>query len=202
MPRCKVCKSKFEAKWFNQKTCYDPSCVLSWSKKVTANAWKVEKKKLKPYTHSKEFKKLLQNQVNLLARKIDNHFNYKCIDCGEPFGKQTDGAHFHNVGGNENIRYNLHNIHAARSHCNQYDSQHKARYPKGIMERYGKDYLNYIDVELPIKYSYLGLNEVEVVEALKKVRKINREFSKIAELLSMESISMRDYFNNEIGIYK
>lgn len=205
MPRCKICSDKFEPKYFLQKSCLKPNCILEWSKAVkdkkAKSEWNKKVRERKPYTPAKEFKANLQSQINLLARKIDNHFNYSCIDCGKPYGKQVDGAHFHNVGGNENIRYNLHNIHSARAHCNQYDSEHKKRYPEGIEKRYGKDYLRHVSEELPIKYSYLGLNELEIVEALKRVRKINREFEKLIKNTESDGAGTRDYFNELIGIY-
>lgn len=144
-------------------------------------------------------KKDLQKEINILSRKIDSYFNHKCIDCGNEFGKQTDAAHLHNVSGNENIRYNLHNLHSARSHCNRFSSEHKVGYRKGIKKRYGKEYLNYIDFEMPKKYNYLGLLDSEVKEKLKIVRRLNRTFNTF-EL--KDGIQARNMFNNLIGIYK
>jgi len=141
----------------------------------------------------------LQKEINILSRKIDSHFNYKCVDCGNPFGKKTDAAHLHNVSGNENIRYNLHNLHSARSHCNRFSSEHKVGYRKGILERYNRTYLNYIDFEIPLKYKYLGLLDSEVEEKLKIVRKINRTFDTYQ---LKDGIQARNLFNKIIGIYK
>lgn len=141
----------------------------------------------------------LQKAINKLSRLIDAKFNYKCIDCDNEFGKQTDAAHFHNSQGNENIRYNLHNLHSARSHCNQFSSEHKVGYRKGIIKRYNEDYLNYIDIELPKQYKYIGLLDNEVKDKLKIVRKLIREFD---TFVLTDGKQARDLFNKIIGIYK
>ena len=45
--RCKICKDKFEPKYFLQKTCFEPSCILEWKNKVKEKEWKAEKKAIK-----------------------------------------------------------------------------------------------------------------------------------------------------------
>ncbi len=48
MPRCKVCKAKFEPKYFLQKACFNPACLAEWSKldreKKADDKFKVKKK--------------------------------------------------------------------------------------------------------------------------------------------------------------
>ena len=201
--RCKICREKFEVKIFNQKVCFDPSCVLAYSKEVKLKEWERQSKKQnKPKATKKvSTKEYLQQEVNKLARLIDEHFNYNCIDCSKPFNKVVQGAHYHNVGGNENIRFNLHNIHSARAHCNMYSSEHKKGYVIGLKDRYGPNYYNLVETELSIKYSYLGLNEVELKEALKNTRKCIRELKNIIKVCS-NGKEARDKLNKLIGIYK
>lgn len=202
MPRCKVCKIKFEPKFFNQKVCLNAECVLKHSKEVKAKEWAKRKKVKKIVLNVKKNKSYLQDEINKLARKIDSYFEYDCVCCGKPFQGQIDGAHFHNVGGNENIRFNLHNIHAARGFCNKHDvGNHKANYPTGLTERYGKEYFDMVN-GLGLEYKYLGLTEVEVHEKLKVVRKINREFDQMIKGNDVDGSMARSYFNGLIGIYK
>lgn len=206
--RCKKCKIKFEPKVFLQKHCMENTDCINAElehKKVIA------KKRLKPKISDKAFKEMtarvkaparkkdLQKDINKLSRLIDAKFNYKCIDCGKEYGKQIDAAHLHNVSGNENIRFNLHNLHSAKSDCNQYSSEHKVGYRKGIEKRYGKEYLNFIDLELPLKYKYLGLLDNEVADKLKIVRKLIRDFDTFK---LVDGIQARDMFNKIIGIYE
>jgi hypothetical protein len=156
-------------------------------------------KKLLPVVHEKKYKKLLQMEINKLSRMIDAKFGYvTCIDCGKPFGNQIDAAHFNGVGSNHSIRYNLHNLHSAKSDCNQYSDKHKQGYTLGLKERYGENYLNMVE-SLPIKYKYVKLSAVEVYEKLKVVRGLIKNFE---TLQSESSLAMRETLNNIIGIYE
>lgn len=160
--------------------------------KKKTSEWKVD-------THSKEYRKYLQDEINLLARKIDALFGLNCIDCGKDYGKQVDGAHFHSVGANCSLRYHLHNIHSARSYCNQHSDKHKTGYKEGLERRYGAEYAQKVIVELPIKYKELKLNNREVYDKLKLVRGINRNFSTY-QFFSPEQA--RETLNKIIGIYE
>jgi len=205
MRHCKSCKDKFEPKRFLDKYCPKEECqeiaIKEAIEKVRKNKekkWRKEKKEMKIYTHSKEYKKQLQKEINKLSKMIDKHFNFGCIDCGKPFGRQVDASHFSNVGGNENIRYNLHNIHASRSYCNQWGRGRKLEYYDGLIKRYGKDYADYVKFEIGKKYKRISLSELEVVEKLKIVRKLIKDF----DTFNLDNgIQARNMFNKVIGIY-
>lgn len=160
--------------------------------------WNKKKQELLPIVHEKKYKGLLQNEVNKLSRMIDEKFGYNlCIDCNKPFGAQKDAAHFNGVGSNHSIRYNLHNLHTAKSDCNQFSDKHKQGYTIGLKERYGESYLTLVE-ELPLKYKYIKISAVEVVEKLKIVRSLVKNFDTFQ---AENSIAMRENFNNIIGIY-
>lgn len=156
----------------------------------------------RPFTHTKENKAELQRQINLLARKIDEACEiFTCIDCGVRFGKQVDGGHFNSVGSNATLRYNLDNIHSQASNCNR-NGQGGGRqhdYYKGLVEKYGQEYADYVDIGLQNKYKYLGLSEVEIYDKLKLVRKINRTFH---TYVITDPLQARKMFNQIIGIYE
>lgn len=195
--KCKICKTSFNVKSNNHWYC-DFDCAMT-ALKIQKDKKEQEFQEMKKRVNAPKRKTDLQKEINKLARKIDNYFGFKCIDCNSTFGKQIDGAHFHNVQGNENIRFNLHNIHAARSHCNKYSSEHKVGYREGIIKRYGEQYLEYIDIDIPKIYPYIGLNDVEVKEKLKIVRKLNRDFSTFK---FDDGIKAREKLNQIIGIYE
>jgi hypothetical protein len=203
MPRCKTCKQKFVAKQFNQKNCFEnDECIKAEIDLKTKAKKKLEDKKFKEMEERVKTpvrKNDLQKEINKLSRMIDKKFNYKCIDCDNPFGKQTDAAHLHNVGGHQNIRFNLHNLHSARSHCNKYNSEHKVGYRQGIIKRYGDDYLYYISEEMPKECKYLGLLDNEVKEKLAIVRKLIRDFDTFD---LKDGKQARYMFNKIIGIYE
>ena len=146
-----------------------------------------------------ENRRELQKNINLLSRMIDSSFGFTtCIDCGKPFGNQIDAAHFHNVKGHEQLRFNLHNLHSAKSDCNQFSSEHKVGYIKGLELRYGIDYLSQVEA-LKTEIKELKLNAVEIAEKLKLVRHIIRNFDKYK---FDTSLIARNQFNKIIGIYE
>lgn len=166
--------------------------------KLKKTEWTKEKAELKIDTHSKENRSGLQREINKLARQIDARFGYGCVDCcGRPYGKQIDGAHFHSVGSNSSLRYNLHNIHSADSQCNQYSNTHISGYKIGLEKRYGKEYLEMVE-HLPALHKELRLSNLEISNKLKLVRSLNRNF-KIYQL--QDGDAARDLFNTLIGIY-
>jgi hypothetical protein len=209
MGRCRNCKEKFTPRFkTTEPYCWKEECkevevklFFESKKKKEVKDWKVKKSELKPYTHSKEYKKAFQDEINKLSRLIDNRFNYTCIDCGKPYGKQQDGGHFNSVGSNATIRYNLHNIHSQKSDCNRngMGSGMLREYYQGLIERYGLEYAEMVDTGLQNKYKYIGLTEVEIVEKLKIVRKLNRDFD---TFVFTDAISARTTLNNLIGIYQ
>lgn len=211
MKKCKHCKEKFEPRFkTTEKYCWKDECkavevklFFESKKKQQEKEVKAKIKERKPYVYSADYKKKLQASINKLSRMIDGHFGYFCIDCDKPFGKQADASHFHNVGGNENIRWNLHNVHTSRSYCNQWGRGRKAEYRLGVIKRYGEKYMELIEFEIGVKYKYVGLNEVEVVEKLTIVKSLIRKFDKIMDGKNfVNGLVARDYFNEEIGIYQ
>lgn len=143
-------------------------------------------------------KEELQKAVNKLARMIDGLFYKDCICCGKPFGQQSDGAHFHSVGSRPALRYNLHNVHKARTFCNKYSDKHKQGYEEGLRNRYDNEYFAGINEVMPMKYQTLKLTPEEVKEALKRARKLIREFDSYEW---KDGIQARSEINKIIGIY-
>ena len=209
LKKCINCPKEF--KQFNStKIVCSTKCAIehakSKSKKVTVQQWEDSTKKNRTTPTAKKInpKKYLQEQVNLLARKIDEHFGYECIDCDRVLEYGTanavHGAHRENVQGHENIRFNLHNIHASTLFCNKYNTEHKTGYDIKLVSRYGQEYHDYVH-QLNLEYKVLKLNELEVKQALKIVRKLNRDFQ--THLTGrLDGAMLRAYFNNLIGIYK
>ena len=148
-----------------------------------------------------EYKKELQNNINLLSRMIDEKFGFDCIDCGNFLDKnkhQIDACHFISRKKNPTLRYHLDNLHSGHNHCNCYNEIHESNYKQGLINRYGELYLSHLN-NLNVKYKEIHLSNVDVVEKLKLVRSIVRNF-KTYQLT--DSIQVRNLFNNLIGIYK
>ncbi|CAB4127044.1 Bacteriophage lambda NinG [uncultured Caudovirales phage] len=198
--KCQVCKEKFTPIYSTiQPTC-SIKCTIELNKRKKEKALNEKVKLMKIDTHSKEYRKELQDEVNKLSRKIDEIHGYiLCIDdCGKGYGKQTDAAHFHSRGSNSSLRYNLHNLHSANSQCNQFSDKHHEGYKIGLEKRYGIDYLNKV-LNLPNIYKEIKLSNKEVYEKLKVVRLLIRT---VHTFQFESSIEAREYFNKIIGIYQ
>jgi hypothetical protein len=134
--RCKVCKDKFEAKYFLQKVCLEPSCILEWSNKVKDKEWKVEKKQLKDKlkTYSDHVKEL-QVIVNKYVRLRDK--DKGCISCDAPLLGKYDAGHYYSAGGNPELRFNTDNIHGQCVYCNQHRHGSLLDYTERLPNRIG-----------------------------------------------------------------
>lgn len=200
MPRCLLCKEKFKPKYFLMKHCMEKDeCIQAEIEMKKATIWKEKRKELKVETHSKEYRKYLQDEINLLSRLIDEAFGFDtCIDCNKPFGShQIDACHLISRKKNNSLRWNLHNLHRGHNHCNFYNEKHEGNFKEGIIRRYGKEYLEEIE-GLTLKYPKIKLSNKEVHEKLILVRKINRNFY----TYKLEHpIATREMFNKIIGIY-
>ena len=82
MPRCKNCKEKFEAKYFNQKFCMDKDdCIKEFNQSVKLiiekqkkDKWTLEKSEISESLKTKsEYEKELQKEINTIARLIDKN---------------------------------------------------------------------------------------------------------------------------------
>jgi len=212
MPKCKECGEKYEQYEFNNKWCKKVDCQTAKAmdyldrkkkkqKQKQKQDWKQEKEKLRPFTHSKENKAHLQSEINKLSKLIDKKFEYvTCIDCGKLLDN-IDAGHYIAVGANATLRYNLNNIHSQNRGCNRNERQgsRSTGYYKGLVERYGMEYAEMVDIELQNKYKYLGLKEQEIYDKLKVVRNLVKTFDtyKFAN-----SLKAREMLNKLIGIYE
>lgn len=196
--KCKICGTKYtHADGF--VTWCSSDCGFEILKKRKEKAQKKEIAEMKINTHSKEYKKHFQGEVNKLSRMIDTRFELvTCIDCDKPFGKQTDACHFHGRGGNCTLRYNFHNLHSGKSDCNQWSDKHKQGYEKGLAKRYGEKYADYVINQLPLVYKEIHLSNQDIVDKLKLVRYMVKHFS---EYNLENPLQARNIFNEQLGIY-
>tara|TARA_R110002051_G_C8687899_1_gene492613 strand:- start:88 stop:714 length:627 start_codon:yes stop_codon:yes gene_type:complete len=206
--KCKNCKQKHEPfnsldNWCKEIPCQTAKALHLLSKIKD----KKEKQRVKDvqgldnYKVEKKSKSQvldLQKEINKLARKIDHKFYDTCIDCEREI-KESDshGAHRFNVGGHQNLRFNLNNIHTSTSYCNIYNTEHKVGYDKKLVERYSQEYYSQVH-ELYLKYKDLKLLSTEITKALKTTRKINRTFDKF---IFTDSLDARNKCNILIGLY-
>lgn len=197
--KCKICGNKFAPTNSLQRTC-SISCAIEDGKKENKRSWQKEKKERreKIKTHS-DYENELQPIINKIARLIDK--DQPCISCGKP-AKKPQGGHRFSVGGNNSIRFNLHNIGNQCYRCNSELSGNPDGYDDGLVRVYGKEYFEYVKFELRLAYMQVKLTIPELILARAKAMKIAKELEKNGNVYSPdERIELKTKYNKEIGIY-
>ena len=213
MPRCLNCKQKFEPKRFLQKHCESADCeksaqqylddkiskALKTVKQKKKQDWNKEKieieNKLKTLT---DWQKQLEKPINKISCLIDKGSG--CISCN---GKTTpQGGHYHSVKSNGSIRFNLDNIHLQDYNCNCRKGANIHNYDLGLIDRYGKEYWEYVKFEIVSKFPLLKLHKYEYQEKIDTANRIVKWLQlQDKEYNSKQRLELRKRFNQEIGIY-
>jgi hypothetical protein len=212
MPRCKSCKSKFTATYFLEKFCKRDECkdiearvllekARSKQQKLKADAWKVEKAEHKKTLETTgEAKDKLQKVINQIARLIDNGIS--CMMCGTPNYNRKNGCHYHSVGSNDTIRFNLHNIAIGCHKCNGEEGGNIIGYDNRLIEVFGREHWEYVKFDLVKLYPYIGLSKPEIHEIRLEAVKIARELEKANLVYGPKvRLRMRTEINKRLGIY-
>jgi hypothetical protein len=173
-------------------------CLISKGKKKREQQSKIEtlalKEKLK--THSQWLNEL-QRHINKIARLID--YGQTCI--ARPNLQNENGGHFKSVGGNSNIRFNLHNIHGQSIHSNKWKGGEEGLYRLGLIRVYGIEYCEYVE-SLNLLYPTIRLSKDEVKLAISISKSIIKELESFHIIYtSGERIELRNKYNKLLGIY-
>lgn len=209
--KCIVCGNAFVPKFSSfEKSCQNDDCRVSYSlsvlakqktekQKKIAREWKEEKKVIKEKIMTlSDWQKLLEKPINKICCLID--FGSTCISCN---GKTTPQAgHYHTVGSNKSIRFNLDNLHLQDYHCNCEKSGNIHQYDLGLIKRYGKEYWEYVKFDIVGKYPLLKIpkeeyqHKISIANSIVKWLQLqNKNYSPI------ERLQLRKKYNKEIGIY-
>lgn len=165
--------------------------------KITKKRDKDLRETLKTLPQKKEE---LQDEINLIARLIDN--GYPCMMCGNPSMKRINGCHYHSVGSNDTIRFNLHNIWAGCHSCNHEKGGNINGYDLCLIATFGNEYWEEIKFGLTREYKILKLSKPEIDEKIKIAREIIRELKKADRVYSNEErVELRDKYNKRLGMY-
>jgi len=208
MPKCQHHKTKFEAKYFNQKFCLsDDECIKAFNQsvkdnhiKANAKKWQTEKKAIKEKLMTKsDYEKLLQKEINTIVRLIDK--NSFCHSTKKPLNDKFDAGHMFSVGANPTIRFNLFNIYAQSVYANQYLSGDQINFLAVLSDVYGVEHKEYV-LSLKSRYKLIKLSQDELKEKTLIARSIVKHL-KIENKTynSIERIELRKKFNKMIGIY-
>ncbi len=197
-----LCKPKCFSEWVKTTDEGKEHLLNSILPNASKNVSKANKARFKQERENiKTLEKLkgeLQTKVNKIARLID--FGKGCISCehghnGMVFTRKKNGGHFHSVGKNPSLRFNLDNIYLQDEQCNQHLSGNDKGYIKGLIARFGEDYYNYLMFELPKKYSLMKFDRVQIMEAKKIADAIIKEVERGYDITRIEA-------NKRLNLYK
>ncbi|MHB0992708.1 MAG: recombination protein NinG [Burkholderiales bacterium] len=149
--RCVGCREPFTPVRSLQRVCGFACAVIAANKAIekreakAKSAERAELKKAKERHKSlSDWKREAQAAINRYRRTQDVLAGYGCISCGTHNGKQN-GGHYRSVGSSAETRYMEENIHLQCERCNSYLSGNILGYRKGLIARYGLEYVEKLE---------------------------------------------------------
>jgi hypothetical protein len=136
MPKQKKCKVCGES--FNQKNSLQTICSYQCYVKFTSKK-EVDKR-------IKEMKRNLQklSDIEAIAKRVFQKWvrlrdeGRGCVSCG---GQINDGGHYYEAGKYSGLIFDEDNVHGQCRHCNRFLSGNLIEYRKGLIKRYGMDFI-------------------------------------------------------------
>jgi hypothetical protein len=194
--KCKECSEYFEPTRPLQQVC-SPKCAIEYKNRQEQKKWNERKKEMKEELKTlTDYKKDLEKEINTIVRLIDKP---SCISCS---GSVENAGHYHSVGSNDSIRFNLHNIHGQCVYCNKHKGSNLHEYDLGLISRYGNDYWHFIKFHLVADYPLMKFTKEEIQDATKVARGIVREVKKANLTYPLKvRIDLRYAYNQRIGLY-
>lgn len=201
--KCLNCNNPFKPQRNNQVVC-SPGCAYHYAKsekgkKYQKKQWKKRKSKMKDEVMSlSDHKKGLEKQINTIVRILDDF--QPCMMCGTKIQKQF-ACHYHAVGANDTLRFNLYNIWGGCYSCNGNKGGNIIGYDEKLIETYGREKWEQIKFDLVREYPAIKLTVQEIKEAKKKAKDIIKNLE-IRKYTVAERWAYRSLINKKIGIYE
>ena len=199
--KCKQCQMIYQPTKPLQQVCtYE--CAIAKAKaereKKEAKEWNKRKKKAKEKLKTlTDWKKDLEKEINAIVKLIDKGMS--CVSCG---GKIEQAGHYHSVGSNDSIRFNLDNIYGQCIHCNMHLSGNIIGYDLGLIDVYGKEYWEYVKFELVKLFPICKFTVEDLQFAIQEARAIKRELIKADMIYPAKvRLRLRTELNKRIELY-
>ncbi len=172
MPRCKECKTKFEAYEFNGKFCKEIDCqvkkamvLLDKKKTMDKKDWNKEKKVRKDALKTREdyFQDALV-MFNSFIRARDK--NNPCISCDKPAGQyRLTSGHFYPQGTYRNIALDERNAHGqCWFNCNKNKSGNLHEYRPRLINKIGIKIVEQLDIDAQQKVGKQSIEELKEIK--------------------------------------
>lgn len=168
---CWACKSKFTPARTMQRVC-SPLCGLELARNNRVKAERLEKAQERKETKAKLDKLKTNAQRANEAQTVVNKYvrlrdaKLGCVSCDRPasWDGQWHASHFRSVGAASGLRFHLWNIHKACSICNHHLSGNIAAYEPRLVDRIGRDRVEWLRNQNAVKHS-----DAAYLERMKKV---------------------------------
>lgn len=199
----KNCGKSFYPSKTTQRVCSYP-CALefakqkNYEKEVKKAKARKRQHKIEEMTKDKYRAVKIQPLINKIARLID--YGQVCIASRVDKGKMA-GGHYHAVGHNRTLSLNLHNIHIQSYHSNGPQGGQHIKYRHGLIEEYGNEYTDFIDMHLCQCPSNLWTkNDLMKLRPglLGTIKQLEADQTKRTPL---ERITLRNQINEQIKLY-
>lgn len=168
--KCKVCQEKFTPIQFAQTAC-GYKCAMIHSKNIKLakelKEWKVEKAilkdKLKTLSqYEAEAKKSFQKYIRMRDASLP------CISCNNSKTNDWAGGHFYSAGMYSGLMFDERNCHKqCNTYCNKHLSGNLLEYRKGLINRYGNEFVEKLESESDSKRNYKYTKEELIAKKLK-----------------------------------
>lgn len=165
MPRCKICRDKFEPKYFLQKACLNPACLAEWAR--------LDREKKTVVKHKADKKRFNDNDKSLREKRAQASFNAwvrardsgePCISCNRNHTGQYHAGHYRSRGAHPELRFEELNCHKQCAPCNNHLSGNISNYRPALINKIGLDKVEWIEgPHEPKKYTCAELKEIELL---------------------------------------
>lgn len=168
--KCKVCGILFTPVQFAQAVC-NYKCAIIHSKNLKdqkeQREWKAEKAVLKDKLktlseYEADAKKSFQKWIRLRDASLP------CISCNNSNTKDWAGGHFYSAGMYSGLMFDERNCHKqCNTHCNKYLAGNLLEYRKGLIKRYGIEFVEVLDQVSNEKRNYKFTKDELIAKKLK-----------------------------------
>lgn len=154
---CKACKKSFIPFKTMQVVC-GPACAHKLVKLEKVAEKTKDKERIAALRPLSWHKAQAQKAVNAYVRARDAHL--PCISC-QRMAQSWDAGHYRTRGSSPHMALDPRNIHRQCVHCNQHNHGNIHGFRKGLIERYGLDYVEALECDQSTnKYSAEDLDQI------------------------------------------
>jgi hypothetical protein len=161
-------------------------------KRITLTVTAPRMELAKAFVEKKERVKLgtllinVRNVVHKLV-KIRDH-GKPCISCGIPWHDNFQAGHFYKAELYSNLKFDINNINGQCPQCNLRKEGNESGYRAGIMQRYGKEQLHYLDSKaMSYKKNEYHWDREELMEIRTLANDILRKLDSKVDIKKLES---------------